>query len=348
MRNGQIQIQFNWIFVIIVGGIIIMFFTNVVNKQSDISEMKISSQVISDLETIATGTGVSKGTAQIVNKPDLDLSFRCPDCACFFTMKGNDKNFNDMRIFAPQRIPGRDIIAWTLGFNAPFRVTNYLYLTSPLVRYFFVDDTSTKLPEFVNESLPSFIDKEFSNSDTLDDQNYPIIKMVYLADNTADCPDEGDANQFEDFGIDEEDISAVCIYNVTPFSYDRGTIQFYDVDDWKFVEDGDSMDFIDDSSLFAAIFAHNRDIYSCNVKEAMKRMRTITRIYLNRTDKLTGTDPTCGHLYTNVENELLDLRNITNEIANNASRSYTEFYQIQNRLKQYNTNLHKRSCPSIY
>ena len=52
MKKGQVSFQLNWVFVIIIGVIILTFFISVVSKQKEVSDNKISASVAKSFETL--------------------------------------------------------------------------------------------------------------------------------------------------------------------------------------------------------------------------------------------------------------------------------------------------------
>ena len=157
-KRGAIEVQFNWVFVLIVGAMILLFFTTAIMRQKDISEAKIAATILTDLETITTGAKVSRSTFQIINVPDTKIKFSCDDCLCKFSIGDNSKPFRDKVIFAPEYIKGRQVLAWTQEFSMPFRVSNLLYLTSPQLRYIIrASGSSNLLADLIDETLPDEI-----------------------------------------------------------------------------------------------------------------------------------------------------------------------------------------------
>ena len=368
--RGQIQIQFNWLFVMIVGGLIIFFFTNLILSAQQDSQQKLIVKVSKDLETIATGAGVSKGTAQRLDKPDIDMVFDCAGCDCKYYMQQDksdfnvygSKNFRDLRIFAPRRVLGTEMIAWSLDWSVPFRVTNFLYISSPQTMYYIIDLTSmtSDLGEYINETLPSSIVKSYHTTNelaarTLVDNNYPSIKVFYITDSKTDCPDGGgaaaqldDAQQFSDWGIEQENIGAACVYSVAN-DLSNGKVRFYKVGrDWDFDLDTSKLEFIGEEAIFASFFAFDYDNFACNMGEAFERLALIGQIYRNRTRLLKDSTSQCETLYLRSIQTFDQLIPNATYISHNVNVSYGDYRDVVANLSYYNRNLQIRSCPSIY
>lgn len=354
-RKGLAEQQFHWIFVMIAGTVILIFFISVVMKQKDISESKVALSVMQDLETVTTGAGVSKGTAQSLNKPDFDLDFDCSGCLCKYSMQENDKLMQDKIIFAPRRITGRRIIAWTKDWNAPFRIVNFLFLTSPLTKYYLIynDGPTEQMAKEINSSLPTDLNKELvdvSDLGSLEDQNYPVVKLVYL--NTDIQASHG--QEFADWDIDPRDLTAVNITSAHP--YITGRVQFYTINDFgQFEAARDSyndaasgeIDFIGEESLYAAIFAHDYDMFACNMKNAFEKMTLITYIYIKRTEELY-TVGSCGALYDDALTQLEQLNQTAVDQSKDITQPLTGYSGIQEALDEDNLQLQINSCTPVY
>ena len=89
MKKGVIEVQFNWIFVLIVGAIILAFFVSIVMKQKDLSSGRLGTKLATDLETITTGAEVSVGTAQLIKVPNSLIEFQSPEDQLFRFVEAN-------------------------------------------------------------------------------------------------------------------------------------------------------------------------------------------------------------------------------------------------------------------
>ena len=141
MAKKGIEAQFHWIFVLIAGALILAFFFSVAMKQRALSQEKLQLTLSSDVENIFTAAIVSKGTAQKVPVPPQGIAFECTQgCACEFRIARAPRQFGDKAIFAPDFLGEQDLTVWALAFGLPYRATNFLYLTNPNIKYYFVKD----------------------------------------------------------------------------------------------------------------------------------------------------------------------------------------------------------------
>src|SRR3989344_3370187 len=81
-KKGQIEVTFNWVYVLIAGAVIILFFVGIAVKQKASSERALSSDVVRIMESIFTSAGVSEKTKNIIDVSGLSeytLQFSCSD-----------------------------------------------------------------------------------------------------------------------------------------------------------------------------------------------------------------------------------------------------------------------------
>ena len=72
-KKGIVEIQFNWVLILAVGAVILLFFSVVIMKQKSISEVSISSIILKNLEGILSGAEVSIGTVNSVAIPKTKI-----------------------------------------------------------------------------------------------------------------------------------------------------------------------------------------------------------------------------------------------------------------------------------
>ena len=301
-KKGQVEAQFNWIFVLVVGGIILLFFTVIVMRQKTVSEQKLSATIISDLETIFTGASVSKGTTHLLEVPKVDLEF---DCNRFYLGQVN-KPIGKQVVFAPSRVKGTKLLTWTLEWNAPFKVTNFLYITSLEMRYIFIyDGLGEDLIKTINNTFPEEMNTEFYEypldfQDIKNKNNYKV-RLIFIG--KFGKPDIEEAIEGSDYfpsklsKMDDNDVTALLI---TPSTTSEKYLHFYKKSGEEFEFRGDtvadskssSIDYISPEdldenlpSLFGAIFADDYETYNCVMKKAFERLNLIATVYEDKADK---------------------------------------------------------------
>jgi len=339
-KKGVISIQLNWIFVMIIGAIILIFFITIVQKQKEYSEENIAGAIQTDLQAIFSSSHVSTGTSSIIEVPNQDINFNCEGFKI-----GKQFPAHYPYAFAPDLIKSdrNTISVYAYDWSVPYRVTNFLYVTSPDVRYI-IQGTDQDLINALEEILPPrYIIKDgksslFMNRGTDLDGNYNNykVRIIYLNNDPGTFQEDPD-----DYGIKANDLSAVSIQpscgNTAEEKLDcNGDLKFYNYngEDWP----GEPLEFIGKASILAAIFAENQKIYECGMENAFERLEKVTQIYITRTSNLVG----CDIQYSDAESSLISIASAA------TTPDYTLISTAAENLESTNDDLLANSCPPIY
>src|SRR3989338_4798058 len=170
-KKGAIEVQFNWVMILIMGALILIVFFSVSQRQKTISEQRISDKSLSQLNIVLAGSKVSADTANIVSVPKNEIQFSCDLATCTkygclsnFKIKGMNqagKTYNVNPVFSPSSLKGEAVTLWALDWSIPYRVSNLVYITNPEVRYIIVfNETNPGSREAaleINNTLPESI-----------------------------------------------------------------------------------------------------------------------------------------------------------------------------------------------
>ena len=79
-KSGQVQLTFSWIYIMLAGAIILLFFVGLVFKQQAAAEESLAFDVVQIMDSIFTGAQVSEKTKNFIDVSglaDYTLSFNC-------------------------------------------------------------------------------------------------------------------------------------------------------------------------------------------------------------------------------------------------------------------------------
>lgn len=266
-KKSQISIQFSWIFILIAGAIILIFFIGIIYKQKAVSETRLAGTVATDLEAILTGARISTGTVNVIQIPKIEATFTCDEMGdswfgVDWEKTGIKKSLPIEVVFAPNLIKGKELITWALDFSAPFKVTNFLYLTSPEIRYIFVNPDEEIYEDFPEETTK----EEVLTMAGISDKNNYKVKFIFFdqAPGTVPAPLQHMPNK---------DITAIKITGKT--------IEFFEKENSRFKSTGQTF-YITKPMLYAAIFAEDKIYYECNLKKAFKALNIVATVYADR------------------------------------------------------------------
>jgi len=364
-KRGVIEVGFSWIFILIAGAVILGLFAYIGYSQESFFSGLIKANLLNDLNAIFIGATVSKNTAALFEIPNSRLGFDCDS----YGIDGITHPLQGHFVFGPEELETDELITWSKPWGLGFRVTNFLYISSPYVKYYVVYKSSeSSLANEIYNDLPSQLKKELleiNGAESIENQNYDrIVVLVVGEDNyQGDLPSTlYKKSEFSNYG--KEEVIFVYLIKETGGSFDltdttlTGRIMFKDRDLKKMsYDDGGygpyEQTIYDLSSVYAAFISGNQEVWQCMMQKAFFKARHVTKIYDERTEKLSLNSPyaVCQSYYSlaldNTDgyfkkmSDNLDDPGTGNIDVPGLKSDILEFDQL-------NTNLERASCPLIY
>ncbi|MBI2655917.1 hypothetical protein HYX06_05855 [Candidatus Woesearchaeota archaeon] len=339
MKNKKaFEIQFNWIFVLIAGAAILIFFSSVIIKQKGITQSSTNIEMLKQMENIVSGAGVSTGTIVPLNIPNFDIKISCNKISVGYS----SIQYQSMVLFAPLSIKGGRIITQTLAFNEPYRSANLLFITSVQAKYILIGDA---LMTEANKTLPSELDKEAFNiydpSKIRNTNNYRA-KLVFF---NANVPSEVPSS------LAKMQDSGVMAIKVTG-RIEKGTVDFYKKSGNAFTL-SESSAYLGKSSMIAAIYAENPEMYNCNMNNVFSRNRLVTQVYQGKARNLMANTarPDCRQVYSDSLPYLNRIESSSSRLSQAQRIDISDINDISSAsisLESQNAEAQKLSCPMIY
>lgn len=349
-RKAMVEVQFNWIFVLIAGSLILLFFIAIVNWQRGLAETNLAKDVRNNLRTIITHSklGTEESRENLIRTPNKKINFVCEEATSSFNIEktGVSESLATTVLFSPDYIKGREMVTYTMKWKAPFFIMNFLYMTSPELRYILVKDAATedKAKEFY-DLLPEKISKEIMDVNdipSLENKNNYKIKFVSFYTPTPSTPFTSIATFPDSFDRIKNQISAININDegVKFYKYEVGSSRY-------FKEQSDAhLPFLEMPSLIGAIFAEDAENYKCNMEKAFRKYGLMTSLYSKRNELVSAVAGSDCQYYTNLD----DLNTaIDDALNNNIESSYMDEIKTKaDELAGTNSNAESDSCPLIY
>ncbi|MCB9358626.1 hypothetical protein H6503_01720 [Candidatus Woesearchaeota archaeon] len=360
-KLGIIEVGFSWIFILIAGVVILGLFIYISSDQASFFRDLINANLLKDLNAIFVGATVSKDTAALFEIPKTELVFDCDS----YGIGGVTHPLTGHIVYAPPLLKTNELITWTKPWSLGFRVTNFLYITSPFIKYYVIYDSShASLAAEVYDDLPDQLTKEMiaiGNADGsyIKNQGYDRIHVLVLAGSTyrsSNLPSSlYNPNDFKGYGNDE--IKFIMLYDETKIADTilKGEIVIKNKkqEQQDFNEDfgGEprlSQRFYDFSSLYAAFISGNHNVWQCMTDKSYSRARDVASIYKSRTQSLNSNIlfPVCNGLYTSADNQFTIMKQNLGDSGviikiNEIESDIILFHNINN-------NLERASCPLLY
>ena len=269
-KKGAIEIQFNWLFVLIIGAVILIVFSGIILRQKNISETSKNVLILNNLDAILSGSEVSAGTVNIVRIPKTTIEFKCNR----YSIGGLSKQLEVMNVFPSSFFEGDRLISMALDFSIPYRITNLIYLTSPKYRYIFIgDDKARQIKDMMpNETFtdfyPALADVEYKGEKKV----RFIVFGNLIKDGDDISPVLSDYMKLSD--------NSVTALNVKD-NLESGNLEFFKKQGNKFIFVGTSS-YLGKETLLGAVFSDSHAVYNCVMKNVFEKIGIVTQIYIKK------------------------------------------------------------------
>lgn len=339
MKNKKaFEIQFNWIFVLVAGAAILIFFSSVIIKQKGITQSSTNIEMLKQMENIVSGAGVSTGTIVPLDIPNFDIKISCNK----ISVGSSSSQYQGMILFSPSSIKGGRIITQTLAFNEPYRSANLLFITSVQAKYILVGD---ELMKEANKTLPAELDEEafdIYDPSKIRNTNSYKSKLVFFNANVPSGVPSALAK------MPDSDVTAIKITG----NIEKGTIEFYKKSGNTFTLSENSA-YLGKSSMIASIYAENPEMYNCNMNHMFLRNSLVTKVYQGKARNLMANTarPDCRQIYSDSLQYLNRIESASSKLAQAQKidiSGINDIWSASISLESQNAEAQKFTCPRIY
>jgi len=355
LRNnkGIVDVQFNWIFVMIAGFVIFLFIISIVLSQKKNSDEKLTISSLNQITTILKGKEQSPDIYSEITIPSTTLDFACdPDNSDTFSFKITDSSRSSLPldiIFSKKELTGSKLQMWTQEFDTAFPVSVFSYITTnDNVLLIYTDPTNALYKNYavqIYNDIPGNISRFIINNPAqIDDyKGYQKIRII--------C--------FENFGNSCASSSGIALHASSKIDYmeiipDGSTNELYGYGEIRFGSystpaslNSQEVPYIGKASMFGAIFSEDVNYYTCQMKRASTQYQIRSRLVGERL-KLIYNDLDSGFCKDTINAAIIiEIQPMTtaNFIeAKNVSMIYSKSRDLEVR----NTDLTLGSCPKIY
>src|SRR3989344_1238010 len=145
LKKKAFEMQLHWIFILFAGAMILSVIFTVVVKQRSLANENLAISLGKALNTFLVKSSEAGGTKLPIDEfSDFKLGFSCSDfCDCRFDVSGVSQPLNDKIVFAPKLIDKAEFTLWTLPWNVPFRVDNFVFLIPDSTKFYVVSSDSS-------------------------------------------------------------------------------------------------------------------------------------------------------------------------------------------------------------
>jgi hypothetical protein len=285
-NKGQVQVTFNWVYVAIAGVIILLFFVGLVFKQKAKSEERLTLDVVLTLDSIFKGASVSEKTKNFIDisgLADYSLYFDCEEDVSFYGIEGQSARSESSVV---PNVKGPILILWSLPYKMPFKVIDFLFVTSSQFKYLVVG-SGDFADEFLELTEENYGEKEVSKKNLR-------IKREFVEGGLDGIDNYQASSNLKYRIIDADGIvvdgSAAPNFDVSAVSFRGDEFDYFEVEEgrWKKTNREPirvvSIQDRKDPARYAAVFSEDETIYNCNMAKAYKRVEYVTNTYEKKLD----------------------------------------------------------------
>ncbi len=363
-KKGIDGSQINWIFMMIAGITILLFFFFVVQRQRVLSKEALSEKILTSLQQLFTGAAVSTGATNYFETPLVRFDFTCDKDTCTAFGCGDSAflmpEYSKMRktlatqpLFSAGTMKGNGMTVMTKPWNVPFRAVNFVYITSPSVYYVIIYDKGSSVAkenaeELYNNLLPAevvyqkgkdrrIVFKKLYASDDEDE----IKKIANIQHENLKAIFVGPSNLLNSQLISRNlaesgasKIRGIHVESNTEYSA-YGSVGFYKFNKEKkeWTKEGNSY-FATETGFLGAVYADDMDNYECNMMKAMAVFSQIGNLYEIRRQSLqeaaeNNARDACKVTYKQAGEMLGDLLNLKKdgEMISITKENFEEIYK---------------------
>jgi hypothetical protein len=338
-KKAQIEISFNWVFVLIAGAAILFFFVRIINSEIGISQDISQKRAIQQMNAVMSALQQNPDSVRVEDAINYDINFECTIEGHIYGIRNAREPLPHQVIFTPNRIGNSRLIAWVRMINTPFPVTSTLYLTDELTKYVFLsdlDDSNNYNVKRYYDLFPNNITKEYIDLQTFSGRPHEGYENYILIMN-KDLENEGFS--FQDRGIRDR-ISQIIAINQNKITfYEIGTFPEAVLNELK------ELDYFTQELAIGAIITGNYELYECTLEKILEQTRIAADINKERIASIY--DEYEGHRCDT--NYGIIVQNYFEELSN-AARTQ-DFDEIRNNIvaiRAVNNRIIRDGCVQIY
>lgn len=356
-KEGQITITFNWIYVLIAGAVILLFFVGIVVKQKAVSEERLATDVVQILDSIFTSAAVADKTKIYIDTQglaDYNLFFDCLDGVSEFGVKGLGLSEQDSTtpVFVPREVQAQGLILWSLPYNFPFKVIDFLFIIPNNQKFFLLGSDPVFSEEFLNATADENerLRIEVSSVDDLSEIKGGLNLDLRIIDLNGVYLHDGEI--IPDPLLESKKLTAVSFnaLGVRYFEEREGRWSLTDKETYPVISLAQERD----AAKYAAIFSGDGKNYWCNMQKAMRRLSYVSEVYNQKAqeiyDHYEGRGGSCLVLLSGGDNALSNLLFLQgNAVSCSLVPEGCEGLVVSGKkLQDDNHDLREENCLQIY
>ncbi len=296
-KKAQLEISFNWVFVLIAGAAILFFFIRIIGTETDYAERASHARAVSRMNSLITALQQNPDSISRSQSIGFDIEFHCNEEGQHeYGIRNSNtrETLSHNLVFTPKVIGSSRLLPWVRTLETPFPVSSILYLTDEETKYVFIKDYDDGTIEHFYNQFPRNISKEYKSFDefkTNPAEEYREYIVVASNEVTGSNIAFEDSRKVQKLNyvieIDATNANKIRFHEFTG----EGALEMQPTD----------VPYFDDETAIGAIISGRPDLYECTLNKAIEQIRIVTDINLERVEKLRdayGADHNCYSYYS--------------------------------------------------
>ncbi|USN45896.1 MAG: hypothetical protein H6502_02065 [Candidatus Woesearchaeota archaeon] len=320
MNKSQISLQFVWIFVFIIGALIIAGVVSFIFRANDASEEAINFEFISKIQPILLLASHGTDSAKEINIPNVPLSFTClPGLSTLQIENAPPTDITYLPFYSLDHLESPKLALWGLPHTYPFITSTLLLVSTRRVDFVFYESLQNGPLKELHDRLPDIYAKQYVTStaalDAISLTSYDHYRIIAL-----DGVDSQTVTEHLPLG---DKVTLLSLPHA-PFTY-PGTAYLAD----------QPFRYLSQELLFAAMFSQDAQTYRCQTQKLFHQASLAYQLHLARLNSLT----VCPGSYESAKLQLQTLIDTTDaDVASLAKDA----------LMDENARLSRLGCPLVY
>lgn len=367
-KKAQVEIQFNWMYILIVGAVIFAMIFGFVMKQKNATNIELSYSVVNNLKSIFLVSKAGIDSSSRINLYNMNLDYSCIDGFSSIRIDRASSEIGGTTMFAPPTLNGEELTIWSRQWFVPYKVDNFLYVSSPKTHFYFMYDgnSNKEFAEKIQDMMPSDFDVTISDElrlSSVENQNYDNFNLIFLGVTPDSIKSSLTISTYDFSFFGDTKVNVIAFDPTKNTDNEIGTIYFVNTsNNIMNLNDFEQSKYLGHAMMFGALFSANKDNYECSMSSAFSRLEKINELLFKRTKFLQSRigrtkEPitpircdssvgTLGYL-SEIEDSLFNIN-----VSINTNKKVIPFINSitshWSNLKKYNSKLEDFSCPLLY
>ncbi len=336
-KQAQMEVQFNWVFILLVGVVILGFFFTIISNQNKKANVENAQDLIETLDSVFNTIYVNPNAVNTFHISKARIDFACEQGLSEYYIQGTGPvDTSKDIIFTPNTLRGNTIVTWTKEWEVPFEAGLFTYMANDMTLFIFVNDsTSIGIVEDLYLEMPDAFEKimvEPSSVETTIQGIKGYDRLVVIK--SGDVPLSG---------IVIGGPSGVYTRTLTTSGGNELISSvIFDEDTNKRVY------YYTREMLWGAIFTDDDTSYGCTIDKAAAKMSYVARVLQER-DEAIAQELLNTNCYNYLSPAALELKTIADDAPDWRTTYWNSVLRARNNLERdQQLLLRGYRCPNIY